>query len=198
LAQNIARENHYVLDSRRGKRHSENSRSKKRGSGEHLLLRPVIRAIASEPRRSCAIRAPPLPNSIPLAATLGVVLAKSWASHFAPYPFELSPPARRHKGNAHMSEGRQSLHCLPSEQCCSVHLAFQTAAPANTSILLIFNHLIVLTCPISEGSIPTWGFSLCLAASNPLGTTAIAVQQWNTLSVWVVCPETEWVRSGET
>lgn len=32
-------------------------RGKKRGSGEHWL-RPVIRAIASEPRRSLAIRAP--------------------------------------------------------------------------------------------------------------------------------------------
>lgn len=42
-----------------------------KGSGEHWL-RPVMRAIASEPRRSLAIRALPLPDSVVLAGKLGV------------------------------------------------------------------------------------------------------------------------------
>ncbi len=86
-----------------------------KGSGEHWL-RPVVRAIASEPRRSFALRALPLSNSTLLARKLGFSPALSWASRSAPYPFEPSPPARRRRADAHGSESRQSLHCLPSEQ----------------------------------------------------------------------------------
>jgi hypothetical protein len=61
-----------------------------KGSGEHGL-RPVMRALASEPRRSFAIRALALPDSIVLAGKTGgdFFPAIRWASCSAPYPLEL-------------------------------------------------------------------------------------------------------------
>ena len=68
-----------------------------KGSGEHWL-RPVMRAIASEPRRSLAIRALPLPDSIVLAGKLGVFSRLfRGRPNSAPYPFELftaCPPSQ--------------------------------------------------------------------------------------------------------
>jgi hypothetical protein len=85
--------------------------SEKRGSGEHML-RPVNRAVASEPRRSFAIRAQPLPNLILVAKNLGVVLANSWASHFAPYPFELYRLPAVTKGTPTCQKvGNRSIAC---------------------------------------------------------------------------------------
>lgn len=75
-----------------------------KGSGEHWL-RPVMRAIASEPRGSLAIRALPLPDSIVLAGKLGV-----FPGYSAGVPIlrrilsSFSPPARRRSRGAHRSE----------------------------------------------------------------------------------------------
>jgi hypothetical protein len=88
--------------------------NKTKGSGEHWL-RPVIRAIASEPRRSLAIRAWPLPDSTLLAGTGGLPAIFRGRPIPRRILSSLSPPARRHSKDAHGSEGRQSLHCLPSE-----------------------------------------------------------------------------------
>jgi hypothetical protein len=46
-----------------------------------------MRATASEPRRSLAIRALPLPDSIVLAGKLGVFPAIPWASQFCAVSF---------------------------------------------------------------------------------------------------------------
>lgn len=75
-----------------------------KGSGEHWL-RPVMRAIASEPRRSLAIRALPLPDSIVLAGKLG-----GFPGYSAGVPIlrrilsSFSTPARRRSRDAHRSE----------------------------------------------------------------------------------------------
>jgi hypothetical protein len=77
---------------------------KNKGSGEHWL-RPVMRAIAPEPRRSLAIRALPLPDSIVLAGKLGVFPGYSvGASMLRRILSSFSPPARRRSRDAHRPE----------------------------------------------------------------------------------------------
>lgn len=116
MAQSVARENHYFLCNGTGKGSEESFWARSKGSGEHWL-RPVFRALASEPRRSVAIRALPLPNSILLAKKVG-----GFSGYFRGRPAlrrilsSFSPPARRRRGDAHRSESLQSLLCTPSEQ----------------------------------------------------------------------------------
>ena len=51
-----------------------------------------------------------------------------------------------------MSEGRQSLHCLPSEQLDNVHLVFQTTGVSRNRICLNFNYLGVPGSSKREGT----------------------------------------------
>jgi hypothetical protein len=119
---------------------------KNKGSGEHRL-RPVMRATAPEPRRSLAIRALPLPDSIVLAGKLGVFPGYSvGAPILRRILSSFSPPARRRSWDAHTSENWQSLHCQPSKQSPKQHLLFQTCAPLDVGISLYFNGFNKLSC----------------------------------------------------
>jgi hypothetical protein len=130
---------------------------RKRGSGE-CWLRPPFRQYTGPSlrtfQRSVAIRTQPLPNSILLAETDYHLPLFSWASRFAPYPFEPSPPARRRKGNAHASEGWQSLHCFLAELLHKMHLPFRTIPISTPAILIHFSDFRGATGGASSGRIP--------------------------------------------
>ena len=91
---------------------------------------PLAGPSPREPRRSPAIRALPLPDSILPAETHQTVPARSlWASRLTPYPFEPSPHARRRKKERPLLRG-QTIAPLPSPLAPSgEHLAFHLIGP---------------------------------------------------------------------
>jgi hypothetical protein len=89
MPQRFAREDHRVHEKRGGALRAQIPLTKHKAAAS-TGYGPCLRAIASEPRRSFAIRALPLPDSILLAGKSGgFARLFPWASCSVPYPFEL-------------------------------------------------------------------------------------------------------------